>query len=54
MQITNHLFFNGQCAEAFRFYEQLLGGKIKALLPAGDMPGENSVPAEARGNIMNS
>ena len=54
MQITNHLFFDGQCAEAFRFYEQLLGGKLKALLPAGDVPGDNAVPAASRDKIMHA
>jgi PhnB protein len=26
--LTPYLNFNGQCAEAFRFYEKLLGGKV--------------------------
>jgi uncharacterized glyoxalase superfamily protein PhnB len=30
MELTPYLNFNGTCAEAFRFYEQLLGGKIVA------------------------
>ncbi|HEX5340789.1 MAG TPA: VOC family protein [Gammaproteobacteria bacterium] len=54
MQITNYVFFDGRCAEAFRFYEQLLGGKIKALLRAGDVPGSEAVPAVARERIMHA
>lgn len=54
MQITNHLFFDGQCADAFRFYEQLLGGTLRALVPAGEMPGEHAVPAASRDRIMHA
>lgn len=32
-----YIFFNGRCAEAFKFYEKLFGGKIEALMPYGDM-----------------
>ena len=32
MQIHPYLNFNGQCEEAFRFYEQCLGGKIDFMM----------------------
>ncbi|MGA9797114.1 MAG: VOC family protein [Rhizomicrobium sp.] len=35
--LSPYIFFNGRCAEAFKFYETLLGGKIEALMPYGDM-----------------
>jgi PhnB protein len=38
MQISPYLVFNGDCAEAFRFYEQLLGGKIEGLMTHGESP----------------
>ena len=28
MEVTAYLNFNGKCAEAFKFYERVLGGKI--------------------------
>ena len=28
MQLNPYLNFNGQCEEAFKFYERCLGGKI--------------------------
>ena len=28
MQISPYVNFNGQCEAAFKFYEQVLGGKI--------------------------
>src|SRR5690554_1093123 len=38
MQIVPYLNFDGQCAEAFRFYEQVLGGKIEAMSTFGESP----------------
>ena len=40
MQINAYLNFDGQCAAAFRFYEQLLGGKIERMMTTT----RNSVP----------
>jgi PhnB protein len=38
MNLYTQLNFGGDCAEAFRFYEELLGGKIAMMMKAGDMP----------------
>jgi PhnB protein len=38
MQIVPYLWFNGACAEAFSFYEKVLGGKIVDLLPHAGTP----------------
>lgn len=43
MQIVPYLNFDGRCAEAFRFYELVLGGKLELLTHdntpmAGDVP----------------
>ncbi len=38
MQFNSYLHFNGQCEEAFKFYEKCLGGKIETLVPFEDMP----------------
>lgn len=38
MQATPYLHFNGNCQEAFRFYEKVLGGKIEALHTYAQMP----------------
>jgi len=32
MQFHTHIHFNGQCEEAFRFYERTLGARIESLL----------------------
>ncbi len=54
MQLIPYLSFNGQCEEAFRFYEQVLGGKIQAMLPFEGTPAAEHVPAEVRNQIMHA
>jgi PhnB protein len=54
MQWNPYLTFNGNCAAAFQFYEKCLGGKIAAMIPFGDTPNAEHVPAEARGRIMHA
>ncbi|HLH23943.1 MAG TPA: VOC family protein [Chloroflexota bacterium] len=44
MQINPYLNFDGQCAEAFRFYEQALGGTIEVLMTHGESPIAGEVP----------
>ncbi len=39
MKLHTYLNFGGNCAEAFRFYEQHLGGKITMLMTHGEAPG---------------
>lgn len=54
MQLNPYLFFNGQCEAAFKFYEQLLGGKIEAMMTHAGTPAEQQVPAEWRGKILHA
>ena len=54
MQINPYLFFNGNCQEAFKFYEQCLGGKIEAMLPHAGTPAEAQVPPEWRNKILHA
>lgn len=51
MQLNPYLSFNGQCEAAFKFYA-CLGGEIVAMLPFGDSPGCEGMPAEWRNKIM--
>ena len=56
MNISAHLNFNGQCKEAFEFYEKVLGGKITGSMTWGEMPGGDvdKLPAESRKLIMHT
>ncbi|MGH9933003.1 MAG: VOC family protein [Pyrinomonadaceae bacterium] len=54
MQLNPYLLFNGQCEAAFKFYEQVLGGKITFTMTWREMPGANQFPAEAHKLIMHA
>jgi len=54
MQLIPYLNFNGQCAEAFRFYEQCLGGKIVMLQTHGQSPIADEVPPDWHDRIMHA
>ena len=38
MQLNPYLIFNGQCEAAFKYYEEVLGGKIIFKQTWGDSP----------------
>jgi PhnB protein len=46
MRMNPYLTFNGQCAEAFKFYEQVLGGKITFMMTWGESPMAEQFPNE--------
>lgn len=54
MQIDPYLIFDGRCAEAFRFYEQLLGGRIETMQTHGDSPIAGEVPPERHDLILHA
>lgn len=54
MQINPYLSFNGNCEEAFRFYEKTLGGKIEAMIPHEGTPAADFVPGDWRAKIMHA
>ena len=53
-QLNPYLFFNGQCEAAFKFYAELLGGKIIAMMTHAGTPAENQVPPEWREKIIHA
>lgn len=54
MKMNPYLTFNGQCADAFKFYERCLGGKISMMLSFEETPAAEHVPADYRGKIMHA
>lgn len=54
MQLNPYLLFNGQCEAAFKFYEQVLGGKIEAMRTHAGTPAEEHVPPEWRDKILHA
>ena len=47
MKLYTHLNFGGNCEEAFRFYEQLLGGKVTMMMRADQLPPDVKPPGDA-------
>ena len=54
MQLNPYLVFNGTCEAAFKFYAQALGAKIAMMMPFGDTPGCEGMPAASRNQIMHA
>lgn len=54
MTILPYLTFDGRCAAAFRFYEELLGGTIEMMQTHGDSPIAGDVPPDWRDAILHA
>lgn len=54
MELTPYLHFDGNCAEAFRFYERCLGGALVALLTHRESPMTDQVPPDWQDKIMHA
>jgi PhnB protein len=54
MQLNPYLFFDGRCEEAFKFYEKLLGGAIKAMMTYESAPAEEQGEPEWKNKIMHA
>ncbi|MCC7153620.1 MAG: VOC family protein [Bryobacterales bacterium] len=54
MSLNPYLTFNGDCEEAFRFYEKTLGGKIEAMMPHAGTPAEPHVPPTFKDKILHA
>ena len=53
-QPTAYLSFDGNCAEAMRFYEQALSGKLQALMTNGQSPMAAHIPSEHHHRILHA
>lgn len=54
MQLSPMVNFNGQCEEAFKFYEQCFGGRIQTMMTWGDSPMADQVSTEWRDKIVHA
>jgi PhnB protein len=52
--LDNYLFFNGDCAQAMRFYERTLGGKLEMMMTYGQAPQPEQCPAGSAERIMHA
>jgi len=52
VRLNPHLTFDGTCEEAFRFYQECLGGEIGAMVRYQGSPLEGRVPSAWRQKIL--
>ena len=53
MDLDIYVNYRGTCEEAFRFYEQHLGGRITGMVRHGEQPNPN-IPAEWKEKILHA
>jgi len=53
-QAIAYLAFNGNCAEAVRFYETALGGKLEVLMSGAESPMAEQMPKEFAHRILHA
>src|SRR5687768_12193280 len=53
MRLDIYLNYRGNCEQAFRFYEQHLGGTITGVVRHGDQPNP-ALPADWKGKILHA
>ena len=54
MQLHTYLNYGGNCEEAFKFYEQHLGGTITMMMRHGEQPNGPGVPPERARDILHA
>jgi PhnB protein len=54
VRLNTYLNYGGNCAEAFRFYEEHLGAKIGMMMKHGDMPDASRVPPEMKDAVLHA
>jgi PhnB protein len=52
VEISPYLTFDGQCEEAFRFYETVLNGKLGEIFTYGNSPMKDQMPPDSYGKVM--
>ena len=53
-QLDMYLTFNGNCADAMRFYERTLGGKLEMLMTHAESPMAAQTPPGSADRIMHA
>ena len=54
MKMYTYVNFAGKCAEAFRFYEQQLGGTITMLMTHGQAPDQSNVKPDWKDAVLHA
>ena len=54
MKMYTYVNFAGKCAEAFRFYEKQLGGKIGMMMTHGQAPDQSNIKPEWKDAVLHA
>ena len=54
MQLNTYLNYGGNCEQAFRFYEEHLGGKVTMLMRHGEQPNASNVAPEWKNAVLHA
>ena len=54
MKLHPYLNYGGNCAEAFRFYEENLGGKINFMMTFAQMPDPKQIPPGMENGVLHT
>ena len=54
MQLHTYLNYGGNCEEAFRFYEQHLGGQITMLMRHGEQSARSELPSDWNDKVLHA
>ena len=54
MQVSPYLFYDGNCEEALKFYQKVLGARIEAMHRFGEGPPEMQSAPEHKDRIMHA
>ena len=54
MNMYTYVNFSGKCAEAFRFYEKHLGGKIGMMMTHGQAPDQSKVNSDWKDAVLHA
>jgi PhnB protein len=54
MKFTTYVNFAGNCAEAFKYYEKHLGGKVGMMMTHGQAPGSTQAKPEWKDAVLHA
>jgi len=54
MKVRTYLNYGGNCAEAFRFYEEHLGAKFGMIMTYDQMPGQSDIATQMKGKVLHA
>ena len=54
MQLNTYLNYGGNCEQAFRFYEQHLGGRVTMMMRHGEAPDGSPASAEWKDKVLHA